>query len=65
MKLLIPEFMGKVFYNTTLTLNNELKIKGLTWQEVIDTLKMTSKGKPGSEYVEKCLSVLTRYYSKI
>lgn len=65
MKLLIPEFMGKAFYNTTLTLNNELKIKGLTWQEVINTLKLTSDGKSGSKYVEKCLSVLTRYYNKI
>ena len=64
MKLLIPEFKGKTFYNTTLTLNNELKIKGLTWLEVINTLKLTSDGKPGSKYVEKCLSVLTRYYSK-
>jgi hypothetical protein len=62
MRLLIPEFSDKKFYNTSLTLNNELKIKGLTWQEVIDALKMTSKGKPGSEYVEKGLSALVRYY---
>jgi hypothetical protein len=61
MKLLIPEFSQKSFFNTSLTLNNELDIKGLTWNEVIESLKVTSEGKPGSIYVEKCLGVLNRY----
>jgi hypothetical protein len=64
MKLLIPEFSDKKFYNTSLTLNNELEMKGITWLEVINALKMTTDGKPGSKYVEKCLSVLSRYYEK-
>ena len=63
MKLLIPEFKGKTFFNTSLTLNNEIEIKGLTWKEIIETLQVTSEGKPGTKYVEKCLSVLTRYYT--
>lgn len=64
MKLLIPEFSDKRFYNTSLTLNNELEIKGLTWLDVINTLKLTSNGKHGSKYVKECISVLTRYYEK-
>jgi hypothetical protein len=61
MKLLIPEFTQKSFFNTSLTLNNELELKGLTWNEVIESLIKTSVGKPGSLYVEKCLGVLNRY----
>jgi hypothetical protein len=64
MKLLIPEFTQKAFYNTSLTLHNEIEIKGLTWREVIDSLRKTSEGNPGSIYTEKCLSVLYRYYTQ-
>ncbi len=64
MKHLIPEFSNKTFFNTSLTLFNELEIKGLTWNEVIDSLSKTSFGKPGSIYAEKCFRVLARYYSK-
>ena len=65
MNQLIPEFREKTFFNSSLTLNNEIEIKGLTWKEVIDLLNKTSFGKPGSLYVEKCLSVLERYYRKV
>lgn len=64
MKLLIPEFSDKQFYNSSLTLNNELEIKGLTWSDVINALKLTSNRKQGSKYIERNLSVLTRYYSR-
>lgn len=64
MKLLIPEFNNKAFFNTSLTLHNEIEIKGLTWREVIDSLRNTSEGNPGSIYTEKCLSVLYRYYTQ-
>jgi hypothetical protein len=62
MKRLIPEFRERTFFNTSLTLNNELETKGLTWNDIIYSLGKTSAGKRGSLYVEKCLSVLKRYY---
>lgn len=63
MKHLIPEFREKSFFNAALTLKNELEIKGLTWDYIIHTLERTSEKKPGSIYVQRCLSVLKRYYT--
>lgn len=62
MKLLIPTFHDINFYNTSLTLNNELRIKGLRWIEIIDVLKSSLDSNPGSHYVYQCLSELKRYY---
>lgn len=62
MKLLIPEFHNHNFFNSSLTLNDELRMKGLKWIEVIDILKTTMENKLGSIYVHKCLSELLRYY---
>lgn len=62
MKLLIPKFSSLNFYNSSLTLNGELRIKGLRWSEVIDDLKSNMDNKIGSIYVHKCLSELLRYY---
>jgi hypothetical protein len=62
MEFLIPEFNQKLFFNTSLTLNNELSIPGLTWHEVLLSLKETADTKPGTLYVQKCLGVLSRYY---
>lgn len=62
MKLLIPKFSSINFYNSSLTLNDELRIKGLKWSEVIDDLSYATENKPGSIYVHQCLSVLNRYY---
>lgn len=68
MRLLIPKFYNHNFYNSSLTLNDELsvrgtkKISGLKWKEVIDDLKSTMDNKPGSIYVHQCLSELIRYY---
>lgn len=62
MKLLIPEFHNHNFYNSSLTLNDELRMKGLKWSEIIDMLESAMDGKLGSIYVHKCLSELQRYY---
>ncbi len=62
MKRLIPEFHNHNFFNSSLTLNDELRMKGLKWIEVMDTLKTTMENKPGSIYVHQCLSELQRYY---
>jgi hypothetical protein len=62
MKNLIPEFQNHNFYNSSLTLNDELKIKGLKWREIIEILETTLNGSQGSEYIYKCMSELKRYY---
>lgn len=62
MKMLIPEFHSHNFYNSSLTLNDELRIKGLEWREIIDDLRLTMNNKPGSLYVYQCLLELSRYY---
>jgi hypothetical protein len=62
MKLLIPKFSCLNFYNSSLTLNDELRIKGIKWSEVIEDLRCTLDNKLGSIYVHQCLSELLRYY---
>jgi len=62
MKLLIPDLEKHKFYNSSLTLNDELRIKGLKWREVIEDLGSTLGNKAGSIYVHQCLSELQRYY---
>lgn len=63
MKLLIPDFQKHNFYNSSLTLNDELRIKGLKWSEVIEDLRSTMENKPGTKYVYECISELHRYYN--
>jgi hypothetical protein len=53
MKLLIPKFSCLNFYNSSPTLNDELRIKGLKWSEIIDDLKTTMANKPGSISIRK------------
>lgn len=62
MKLLIPDFQNHNFYNSSLTLNDELRKKGLKWVEVIEDLSSALGNNAGSIYVHKCLSELLRYY---
>lgn len=62
MKLLIPNFGNSTFYNTSLTLNDELRIRGLKWKEIIEILKSCVNGYSGSEYAYRCLSELNKYY---
>jgi len=63
MKLLVPDFQKHNFYNSSLTLNDELRITGLKWREVIEDLSSTLGNKAGSIYVHKCLTELLRYYN--
>lgn len=67
MNQIIPEYTTRTFHNSSLTLHDELsirgkKIHGITWSEVIDDLKSTMGNMPGSIYTHKCLSALKRYY---
>jgi len=68
MNQLIPKYTSLTFHNSSLTLSDELSIRGtqkvfgIKWTDVIEDLKSTMDNKPGSIYVNQCLSELLRYY---
>lgn len=61
MQHLIPAFTDCQFFNSSLTLNNEIGIPGITWAEVVTILEKTSENNTGSKYVFDCLKQLRRY----
>jgi hypothetical protein len=63
MNHLIPSYRTIRFYNSSLTLNDELQFKGLKWIDIIEILNSDLNGKTGSAYVHQCLSELKRYYT--
>jgi hypothetical protein len=63
MKLLIPEYYGSTFLNTSLQLKS--KDKGLNWNEVIELLDLHSRDNIGYKKVQNSLNKLLNYYQKI